>query len=217
MQIIKLGSCSKVLYYLFFLVLLNACQLQMESEEQTALCVWAKGSVRSAPSQDSAWLSSLYLGQQVVYTGTTAMDSTDKNHLYFHVRLSDGTEGWVSEFVVVPHARPAVVHHACDLYSLPDTTAMVVKQMNDRDFVAIDEVKDRWVHVVTSRMANKGWIVRNDLSEDTSEVGEAIATQQIWDKRDSLKQLECINKIKKDLSLRGSDLKAVSHSNPTGP
>ncbi|MGM0551047.1 MAG: hypothetical protein ACQESW_08210 [Bacteroidota bacterium] len=211
MQISKRG-CYSTVYYLFFIVVFNACQPQKEVKQGTALCIWPKGSVRSEPSRESAWMSSLHLGQQMAYLGSTARDSTDKNHLYYHVCLTDGTKGWVSEFVVVLSGQPAIVLHPSCMYIQPDSTTEVVKKMNYPSFVAIDEEMGKWVHVVTPRRANEGWVLRKDLSEHKADVTKAIAYQQAMVRDDSLKQLECISKINREAPSLGSDMKAVSHS-----
>lgn len=186
--------------YLFFLAIflfINACQHKdFNKSRATAMCVWHKGSVRVAPSREAAWLSTLSLGEQVTLCGESTIDSSDKNRLYYHVTLTDGTCGWASEFVLLPHAMPAVLLKGSSLYRAPDSTSASLATINRLDFVAVDKAHDNWVHVVTPRMANEGWIPKDRVSQEQAEVSVGLAYRLAMKQRDTLTQLMLLKRLR---------------------
>jgi hypothetical protein len=183
------------LLVLFFIT--NACQPEVSNtSETTAMCVWHKGSVRSAPSREADWLSSLSLGEQVSYSGEAAIDSADKNRLYYHVGLPDGTKGWASEFVLLPEAVPGVLLQRSKLFSSPDSASASFASVNRLDFVAVDEQQAYWVHVVSPRMAKEGWVPRERVSLKQEEVSVGLAYRLAMKKRDTLTQLMLLKRLR---------------------
>ena len=185
------------LFFLVSFLFTNACQYKISNEtEASAICVWHKGSVRSAPSRGAKWLSSLSLGEQVFFNGETAIDSTDRNRLYYYVALADGTRGWASEFVLLPNAVPGVLLKECMLYRRPDSASATLASINRLDFVAVHEEQGKWMFVVTPRMAKEGWVPKDLVSQEEAEVSVGLAYQLAMKQRDTTTQLMLLKRLK---------------------
>ncbi len=201
--------------YLCFLVIflfINSCQYKDFNESKaTALCLWHKGSVRSKPSREAAWLSTLSLGEQVTLRGESAIDSSDKLRLYYHVALEDGTCGWASEFVLLPHAVPAVLLKGSRLYSAPDSTSASLTTINRLDFVAVDKERSEWVHVVTPRMANEGWLPKELVSQEEAEVSVGLAYQLAMKQRDTTTQVMLLKRLKAQQPAGATFIEDLTH------
>ena len=166
-----------------------------EKTEMPAVCIWDKGSVRQEASKNGKWISSMALGEKVVWTGEVFTDSTDDNRSYYHVRLSDGTEGWVSEYVVAIHAVPGILIKKAQIFRRPDLITVTEKVFEKMSFVAILEEKDDWIQVTGEENKKKGWIRTAAISTKDEDITVGLLVAKAKEDKDPVKYQEKLNEI----------------------
>ena len=111
------------IYYLFAVTLvLSSCsnnsgegatsdnvEEQIVLEKTFAVCISNGVAVRAEASKNGKYLSSLNLGETLIYLGTSVIDSSDKNREYYRVELSDETVSWVRSYGILIDAKPAAI------------------------------------------------------------------------------------------------------------
>jgi len=170
----------------------------------SSVCVWDKASVRMEPLKKGKWLSSLVLGEKVSWLGQTSIDSSDKNRKYELVRLSDGKEGWVSEYVIAIDAKPAAVKKKTAIYMRPDLMTASSKSFNAMDLVAVIKTEKDWVEVVGEQKKKKGWLKTNSLSLQDVDITVSLLTIKALAEKTSDKRSSKIGDIINNSDLAGS-------------
>ena len=172
----------------------KATQAEVKTEAP-AVCIWDKGSVRQNPAKDGKWISSMALGEKVTWTGDTFTDSTDDNRSYYHVRLSDGTEGWVSEYVVAIHAVPGILVKKAQIFRRPDLITVTEKGFEKMSFVAILETKDDWIQVTGEENKKKGWIRTAAISTKDEDITVGLLVTKAKEEKDPVQYQEKVSEI----------------------
>ena len=164
-------------------------------EEKPAVCIWDKGSLRAAPKRDGKWISAMALGEKITWTGHEAVDSTNKDRKYYQVRLSDGTEGWASEYVVALDSEPAVVIAETAIFRRPDYLTVTDNKFAPMDVVAISETRGEWAQVMGAEKKRQGWIETGLISTEPVDIavgliaGKAMAISDPEQQREKLQEI----------------------------
>jgi hypothetical protein len=167
------------------------------AETKAAVCVWDKGSVRETPTKDGKWLNAMSLGEKVTWLGETVSDSTSGNTTtdYYKVKLSDGQEGWVSEWVVEIDAQPAVMTAETQVFKRPDLITGTKTKLDKMEFAAIIKTEGEWAQFVGSQKKKKGWIKAAGFSTDDVDIAVGLLATKALAEKDSSKMAEKINEI----------------------
>jgi hypothetical protein len=138
-----------------------------------AVCIVDEASLRDGPTANAEWMTSISLGEKLVWHGIGELDSTKKSREYYKVELSDSTVGWTTSYALQLNAEPAVVTERALLYRRPDLKTMTDKEFAPMEFVAILETDADWLKVVGESRKKPGWIERSaaSLKEDDIAVG----------------------------------------------
>ncbi len=138
-----------------------------------AVCIVDEASLRDGPTAQAEWMTSISLGEKVIWRGIGEMDSTKKSREYYKIELSDSTVGWTTSYALQLNAEPAVVTERALLYRRPDLKTMADKEFGAMEFVAILEIDADWLKVVGENRKKPGWIERSaaSLKEDDIAVG----------------------------------------------
>jgi len=139
-----------------------------------SICIWDKLSLRDSPSQKGEWLSSVNLGEEIMYLGESRKDSTNKNIEYIKIQLSDGKQGWASAYGIVIDALSGVLYKSSPIYQRPDLLTETNQNFNIMDMVAIQDVKDHWLYVIGNQRKKQGWIPAEHITTDRMNVAVAI-------------------------------------------
>lgn len=160
------------------------------------VCVWDKASIRAEDTKDGKYISSLSLGETVTLTGETTTDASDNDREYLKVRLSDGTEGWVSSYLIARDAVPAGVEKKSTVYKRPDLLTATDKAFEPLEFVAIVSYgEDNWVEVVGSKRLKSGWIKGSGLTQQDDNIALITLYTKAMEIEDQAKQQEAIKEI----------------------
>jgi len=154
-----------------------------EKKEIPSVCIWDKGSVRAEPSGKAKWLSAMALGEKVTWLGETMIDSTDHNRKYLKVRLSDSTEGWVSEYVIAINAQPAVITEETSIYRRPDLITITDKEFEPMELVAVLDKKNEWIDVMGKQREKRGWIQAKAISSTDADIAVALLTNKAYEEK----------------------------------
>ena len=115
---------KKINLFVLIVFLLTSCgeksNKTSKKESNEAICIWNNASLRAGPSSGDKWLSSISLGEIVTLLGESKVDSTDNNLEYLKVKLSDGKEGWVSSYLLIPGGKSAALTEKAVIYKRPD-------------------------------------------------------------------------------------------------
>jgi uncharacterized protein YgiM (DUF1202 family) len=189
-------------------------QSKVEEEapkEVDAVSIWDGISVRKEPSSDGKWLSSISLGEKVLMTGKTAVDSSEDNREYVEIKLGDGKQGWVvSDFVEEGSAVTAI--REAQIFKRPDLLTKTDKSFKVMDVLVLMETKDEWVEVKGKSQGEKwfwsGWVKRTDLSENEVDIAVAVYGQKALEIEDEEKRSEAIKEILENESFTSSQFMA---------
>ncbi|HET8860975.1 SH3 domain-containing protein [Marivirga sp.] len=167
-------------------------------ESVDAVSVWDGISVREQPSSDGQWISSISLGEKVLMTGKTAVDSAEDNREYVEIELGDGKQGWVlKDFVVEGTAVTAVTE--TQIFKRPDLLTKTDKSFSSMDVLALMDTKDEWVEVKGKKQGDNwfstGWVKRTDLSDDEVDIAVAVYAQKAFEIESEDKRTEAIQEI----------------------
>lgn len=125
---------------------------------EEAVCIWDKSAVRDIEGEKSKWLTSLNLGEKVVYLKETKTAKDGKKDREYHkVKLQDGKEGWVRADFVIPGAKSAAIVSNADVYKRPDLLTKSDKSFSQMDIVAVKNSQNDFIEVVGKR-SGETWI-----------------------------------------------------------
>jgi uncharacterized protein YgiM (DUF1202 family) len=139
-------------------------------EVSTAICLWPKVGLRDKPGRkDTKYLTTIYFGETVEYLNEKEKAEDDKE--YLKVRLSDGSEGWVYEYLFALDGELAIIDKETELYKRPDIMTYEGNKLEPMDMVVIleDEEQEDWHQIASMKREKKGWI-QGDISAIQDEI-----------------------------------------------
>jgi hypothetical protein len=200
------------LFPLIILFVLISCSSKVEKTEQPdelveqitlaeveAVCIWDKVSVRAEPSANGKWMTSISIGETLVYLGVEAIDSVDKNRKYYNVKLADGTEGWSLADFIVPEGKVGVFLDENYIYNRPDLLTKTENKFSMMDIVAIKSTQDDWLEVEGKRnegsWIESGWVKGGNISQESLDVAVAKFAKIAFDESNIEAQVESLKEI----------------------
>jgi hypothetical protein len=162
-----------------------------------AVCIWDQLSVRQEANEKSKWLTSVSLGEKVIFLNESIVDSVSKKQ-YVKIKLSDNTEGWSLAEFMVTNGRPAVFLGETEFYKRPDLMTRSGSSFKAMDIVAIASEQDGWYEVKGKRADGKyisaGWIKPENVSLKDADIAVAkyAATAMSKNGEEKLKALKGI-------------------------
>ncbi len=173
-------------------------------QETQAICMWDEASLRASPSQQGKWLSAISLGEKVAYLGETALDSSDDNKEYSKVRLSDGKDGWINSYLIIPNAKAAALVQKTSIYKRPDVLTGTNVEFGPMNMVAVKSEKDDWIEVVGSQKKKSGWVKNNVVSYKDEDVAVAILAAKALAEKDPARQKQKLEAVLNNPAFAGS-------------
>ncbi|MEM6831723.1 MAG: hypothetical protein AAGA66_17265 [Bacteroidota bacterium] len=172
---------------------------EMLPDTVAAVCVWDNISVRSIPSSDGKWLTSISVGEAIKYLSIDSVEASKKKRVYSKVLLADGKVGWALKDFIVPNGKVAVFLAENVIYKRPDLLTKSDKSFDYMNIVAIKSSQDGWLEVVGRRGEDDwimtGWVKDNNLSQDPIDVAVAKFGGKALAQKDEAKKVEMINEI----------------------
>ncbi len=142
-------------------------------ESVIAVCISNGVPVRAEASKGAKYISSLNLGETLVYLGDSKKDSTDGDKEYYHVELSDGTIAWARSYGVLIDGNPAAIITETPIYKRPDLVTKTNKNFYPLEFIAVVGEKEDWIEVIGAGKTKKGWIQASAITLQQEDVATA--------------------------------------------
>jgi hypothetical protein len=159
------------------------------------VCVVADASIRAEASKNGKWLSSLAMGETVILQGNPVKDSKDPNTQYIKVKLSDGTQGFVNAWCLVPGAFVAVIQKQAKIYKRPDLLADTNTNFEMMNIVAIDTEKGDWIRATGENKAKSGWVDKNAIRKAKEDIITAVMLRKALRGKENTMTREELEKI----------------------
>ena len=175
-----------------------------EVKEVRSVCIWDGASVRADASMKAKWISAMALGEKVTWLGEDKIDSTDKNRKFLKLRLSDGTEGWSSEYVIATDAKPSVIYKEAPIYRRPDLLTVTETVFEPMEIVAITGTDADWIEVVGKEGKKKGWIQSKLVSTKDMDVAVALLAGKALREKNKEKMKDKLQSIIDNVAFTGS-------------
>lgn len=176
-----------------------------------AVSIWDGISVREEPSADGKWISSVSLGEKVMMTGNTAIDSASDNKKYVEIKLGDDKQGWVVEGFVEEGKAVAALREV-QIFKRPDLLTKTEKSFSPMDVLVLMDTKDEWVEVKGKKQGDKwfssGWVKRTELTDDEVDIAVAVYGQKALAIENEDKRAEAIEEILENTSFTSSQFMA---------
>jgi hypothetical protein len=168
-----------------------------------SVCIYDNIALRKEPRKviKGNWLSSVSLGETVIWLGEIKVDSSDNNREYVKIELSDSTIGWASSWGIIVDAEIGAIRNSTPIYNRPDFVTITDRSFELMDIVAITDSKDDWIKVIGERRGQKGWInkkgwiKKENVTKDKKDITVAILANKELKKEDNIPYLGKIKSI----------------------
>ncbi|MEL6193353.1 MAG: hypothetical protein AAFR66_14945 [Bacteroidota bacterium] len=165
--------------------------------DNQAICLWDGAGLRDGPGRGEklTYLSTIYFGEQVELLGESELVEAT-NRTYLKVRLSDGEEGWVHQYLFAENAYLAAVMGEAEIYRRPDIMTFKDDKFERGEVVTVMEEKGDWIRLVGMERKKSGWITRKKLlSTDLFDIRLALKYVRAVNFTSSDKQAEQLENI----------------------
>lgn len=171
-----------------------------EDVEKEAVSIWDKVPLREDPNEKGKWLTSVSLGEKVVYLDETAVDSAPSRPVtYYKITLLDGKTGWVRSDFIVLRGKPAVFLSATPFYSRPDLLTKTDKSFSQMDIVGVKNSQGDWIEVIGKRTdatwIESGWVKDNNVSFKDIDIAVAKFAKGALEINDEVKRISALEDI----------------------
>lgn len=181
-------------YFFLLCALLFACKsntsteiTEDDSDKIKAVCISDGVPVRETPGKDGKWLTSLNLGESLIYLDEEYKDPEGKGQDFYKVELSDGSQVWARSYGICLKAKAAAVLSETPIYKRPDLVNKTDKVFKTIEFVAVIGEKDDWVEVIGANKKKSGWVKVQYLSANEEDVAVAtLAHKSLLDKEGNI-------------------------------
>ncbi|TYP97508.1 SH3 domain-containing protein [Tenacibaculum adriaticum] len=183
-----------------------------EVEPSEAICLLDKLSVRETPNAKGKWITSMSLGEKVIFTGAETTDSISKKQ-YYKVKLVDGKEGWTRSSFLVVDGKVGVMLAEVSIYKRPDLLTKTENKYSPMDIIAVISTQDEWINVKGKRADGKyieeGWIKSSNISENPVDIATAKFAITALSKESMTDRIEALQEIVNNSDLATSSFIGV--------
>ncbi|MGE0076672.1 MAG: hypothetical protein AB7S48_02325 [Bacteroidales bacterium] len=171
-----------------------------EDSTNVAVCVWDNVSLKETADENGKWLSSLSLGETVIYLGKEqSVETAKKAVTYYNIRLKDGKEGWSQADFIILGSKPAAIIEDSPIYSRPDLLNKTDKVFSSMDIVAVKSENNGFIEVTGKRKDGKwletGWIKSSAVTYKDVDVAVAKFASKAMSIKEESKKIEAIEDI----------------------
>ncbi|CAL2076014.1 SH3 domain-containing protein [Tenacibaculum sp. 190524A02b] len=172
----------------------------VEEAEKTveAICLLDKLSVRETPKAKGKWITSISLGETVVYTGDEVTDDTSKKE-YCKVKLTDGKEGWTRKSFLAVNGKVGVMLGDASVYKRPDLLTKTEKKYSVMDIIAVTATQGDWMQVKGKRSEGEyieeGWIKSSNFSADPVDIATAKFASTAMSKSTMTERIKALQEV----------------------
>lgn len=177
--------------------------------DKVAVCVYEKVGLRREPGNrkttsegENNYIVTILYGEKVeMLLDTPTVESGGRTYMY--VKLLDGKEGWVHDYVFEKHGRLAVMTEDAEIHRRPDPMTLRDDKFKRGEIVVVIENADKpspyddeWLHVSYRDKKKKGYIQRkNVLSFAKQDVQVALLFYKARQERNPQRRLERLQEV----------------------
>ncbi len=169
-----------------------------------SVCLVDNTVVKSEPSQKGMPISTLAMGEKVLYMNTEKIDSSERNRKYLKVKMSDGKEGWSPDNSLAINSKPAVTICKTIIYLRPDLVTITNKDFAPMEFVAVTKPENEWCEAKGQDNKKTGWIKSIYTSLKDEDITVALLAKKALAETKKDKKKEKLNAIINNPSFSGS-------------
>jgi len=180
-----------------------------EVDPSAAVCLWNKAALREAAGKDGKYSTSVVFGEQVEMLGETKKVD-EENRTYMKVRLSDGSEGWVNQYLFAGKSKLGIILQSASLYNRPDLMTQKSSRMEAGELVIVSSKHAEWVKVSTADRKKSGWISGDgNISKENADITLALMYHQALQSPIRSKQLGALESLTKNSSFSSSPMMKI--------
>ncbi len=177
--------------------------------EPMAVCLWDKAGLRENPgssSKDNKYLATIVFGETVILTGESQEATDDRT--YLKVKLSDGQEGWVNEYLFALNATLAAATGPIEVYRRPDLLTGKGERFEAGKLISlVPGDNPDWVEVFGQEKKPQGWAQKGqNMSEDKTDVAVAVLYAKAMQEDNPTKREELLQSIAQNTAFSKSQL-----------
>lgn len=172
-----------------------------------AVCLWEGVGLRGEPGMNKniEYITTILLGEQVMMLGEEVYVEKEKRS-YIKVRLSDGQEGWVYQYLFGINARLGAVNQTTNIFRRPDPMMLKAQKFEQGEILAILEEKDGWLKVAGRQKRKVGWIQQQKhISVNQKDVEVAVLYQKALLEKSVKNKINLLNAIIENDAYSDSD------------
>ncbi len=141
------------------------------------ICIMEDAPLYEEPGTTSPVISSVQLGEviQIITDDPTGQEPNAGK--YYEIQLHEGMSAWISGSAIYTNAVPAAILKEATIYSSPDANTRTGKNFFLAEFGVITGEHDTWVKLTGAGKKKEGWIKKETVSTDPSDVTVAILAE----------------------------------------
>lgn len=167
--------------------------LDFASFEDIGICLWGVAGLREEAGRSGAnneYLTSIYFGEKVELLGESKEIDSERR-TYIKVRLSDGQEGWVHQYLFSENATLAAITQDAKVYRRPDLMTLKDDIFELGEIVAASEQRNDWIRVSGKEKTKSGWIKGGEsISRESKDVAVAVLYERAMQMKNPRMQLK---------------------------
>jgi hypothetical protein len=152
-------------------------ELQPAGQPVSAVCIYNGLAFWEGPSTKKGF-KNYYLrkGEILTWLGESAVEEDDERQReFYHIRLSDGSEGWALADFIVAEGEPFAVAARTTIYNKNSLISKTDSFFEPLDIITVLEKQDDWWRVIGSYKSRQYWIRPGNVTN--AEVDIAVANQ----------------------------------------
>lgn len=176
--------------------------------ERVAICVWPEVGLRAEPTTKRLtkegkpnYLAAILYGEKVEIINPDFTVNAE-NKTWIRVRLKDGQEGWVHEYLFEKNARLAVMIGREELYRRPDQMTLREEELEMGEIVVVLTRQGNWIHISGREKRKKGWLRSDEqISLQMADVKAALLYERALDEKNPAERKAKLQRILDDKNL----------------
>lgn len=176
--------------------------------ERVAICVWPEVGLRAEPTAKRLtkegkpnYLAAILYGEKVEIVNPEFTVNAE-NKTWIRVRLKDGQEGWVHEYLFEKNARLAVMIGRDELYRRPDQMTLREEELEMGEIVVLLSRQGNWIQISGREKRKKGWLRSDEqISLQMADVKAALLYERALRENDPAERKAKLRRILDDKNL----------------
>ena len=173
-------------------------------------CVWPQIRLLDSPSKIAKQMATIYYGEKVEYLGKRDFIEAE-NRNYVQVKLFDGKEGWVNEYLFTRNGELAVMMGQGRIYLRPRTVSTITDEFFEPgELVVKGNAVNGWVEITGKEKKKYGWIKESGIiSQGEEDLKMAALLDHALSEQDKDKRMAKLANFEKEAKASSSSFYKV--------